>query len=180
MNSTPREVSTTPIARLFAAMVAPILIGIAGCGEQQAADQGDGSADSTVEWYVPSEDEFREIYARDVNNQARQDWDDYWGWVKKFYEGNLFFDGWTKQSAKLIEAVSDATAQNKLRARLNELGRSIVAEWAKDNSLRKIDTNDLRAFAKRLFDAKKKDDGLGAAIHAEIEAVRQAIHKHLS
>ena len=114
-----------------------------------------------------------------MTNQARQDWDDYWDWVKKFYEGNLFFDGWTKQSAKLLDTVTDAAAQNKLRARLNELGRAIVAEWAKDNSLRKIDTKDLRAFAKRLFDAKKKDDGWGTAIHAEIEAVHEAIHKQL-
>jgi len=51
------------------------------------------------EHYAPKPADFRTIYERDIANKARQEWDEYFSWIKTFYSGNLFESGWTKRAA---------------------------------------------------------------------------------
>lgn len=130
--------------------------------------------------YQPREEDFRPSYDRDKANAERQSWKEYWDWIESFYRGNAFDAGWTKRSQALFENLGTEEARGEIRAGPNTLGRTISAEWAKDNGVRKIDTNELRSFAKRLQDAKKKDDGTGQTLQAEIEAVRADVARELT
>ncbi|HUR68879.1 MAG TPA: hypothetical protein VM370_06500 [Candidatus Thermoplasmatota archaeon] len=107
---------------------------------------------------------FKQAYERDATNKAKQSWSDYWGWVKTFYAGKSFppVPGW---SAREKDLVAKAPAQ---REAIERTGRALAAEWAKDNSVRKVATSDLQAWGKRFSDAAKTSDGLAAAL-AEVE-----------
>jgi hypothetical protein len=45
--------------------------------------------------------DFREVWSSDPCNVRRQSWDDYWGWVQKFYFGNGHWKGWFAYGADI-------------------------------------------------------------------------------
>lgn len=59
-------------------------------------------------------------------------------------------------------AIGDLTGQERMAlcSRLFALGRAIGHEWARDNSVRRIDTRDLRNWTRMLTDA----DDIGKAV----------------
>ncbi len=136
--------------------------------DTEAQREVEGDAD----WYAPKPEDFRAHYDRDVANRSKQAWEQYWGWVKSFYEGNYFAKGWSARARWLVEGARPAVEPRRLRAKLNALGRDICVEWAKDYDLRKIGSADLLTWGKMLEKAKADDDGTGAAIHRTIEAIR--------
>jgi hypothetical protein len=153
-----------------------------GCtgSAESAGGSDDGRADVSNEaWYAPREDDFRQEYERDAANRDRQSWSGYWSYIRAFYEGNIVFSGWTKQVQAVIELVQSGKVRSELRAALNDLGKRIAAEWAKDNSIRAIDTAALRAFGARLVHARDAEDGSGTVARAEIEAVRAEVNSRL-
>jgi hypothetical protein len=123
-------------------------------------------------WYEPMAGDFRPHYDRDLANGTRQTWQQYWGWVQSFYEGNLIAKGWSHRTEWLLEGVRSDAERTPLRARLNALGRAICAEWAKDYALRRISSADLLAWGKMMEKAKNGDDGSGAEIHRALDAIR--------
>lgn len=132
------------------------------------------------DWYAPIESDFRAAYQQDKTNEAKQAWSEYWGWVKDFYNGNFLSEGWTSKSTSLLKDMKEPAARNEMRGMLNDLGRRICADWAKDNDVRKISTQDLRAFGKRLLDARMMDDGSGKAIRAEIHVLDAEVKARLT
>ncbi len=153
-----------------------------GCSNnsEPAGNSADHDARAGNEpWYAPQENDFREVYERDPANRDRQSWSGYWGYIRSFYEGNFVFTGWTKQVKAVIELVQSEEVRSELRAALNDLGKRIAAEWAKDNSVRTIDTAALREFGERLTRARKSEDGTGVIARAEIEAVRADVDARL-
>jgi hypothetical protein len=133
------------------------------------------SASATKELYTPNPADFRKIYDRDLANKSRQKWEEYFSWVKTFYSGNILESGWTKRALAMLEGLRSEQVQDELRASLNELSKLLAGEWSKDNSVRKVDNSDLRSVGSRFLDAKEKDDGTGAQIRKEIEAIRAEI-----
>jgi hypothetical protein len=133
------------------------------------------SASATKELYTPNPADFRKIYDRDLANKSRQKWEEYFSWVKTFYSGNILESGWTKRALAMLEGLRSEQVQDELRASLNELSKLLAGEWSKDNSVRKVDNSDLRSVGSRFLDAKEKDDGTGAKIRKEIEAIRAEI-----
>jgi hypothetical protein len=123
-------------------------------------------------WYSPASEHFRPSYDRDTINRAEQKWEQYWSWVKVFYEGNLITNGWTERSKGLVADVRPASAQKKLRSMLNAVGKEIAGEWAKDYKSRKVSSADLLAWGKTLEKAKARDDGSGVELRRAIEAIR--------
>jgi len=107
---------------------------------------------------------FKARYEADAANKAKQSWRDYWGWVQTFYEGKRFppVAGWADREKELV---GKAPAQ---RAAIERVGRALAAEWAKDNSVRKVSTADLQSWGKRFSDAARTPEGLAAAL-AEVE-----------
>ena len=144
--------------------------------EPPPKDKANGSA---KEWYSPSEEDFRPEYDRDAANQAKESWDEYWSWVKTFYQGKLFSPGWTSQGTATLSGVRSEKTRDELRFALNELGRRVAAEWSKDNGVRKIDTTALRAFGARISKATRRDDGSGQSIRKELQKIRAEVDAKL-
>jgi hypothetical protein len=129
--------------------------------------------------YTPSPDDFRPIYEKDKANKSRQDWDEYYSWVKTFYTGNILEAGWTKRAMSVLEALKSEEIRDQVRATLNELSRQIAAEWSKDNDVRKINNSDLTSLGSRLLRAKSKDDGSGGVIRRELDAILSEVESKL-
>lgn len=131
-------------------------------------------------WYSPIVDDFRACYDHDPSNATRQTWEQYWGWVRLFYDGNLFSQGWSQRARWLIEGVRSEVERNRLRTRLNLLGRQIGAEWAKDYDVRRVTSAHLLSWGKRLEQARERDIGDGAAFHHTIDDIDRERMRHLA
>ena len=82
-------------------------------------------------------------------------------------------EGWTKFGQVTSSAVKSAAARRAVIARINELGRVISRDWAKDSSVRKITTADLRRWNDLMTTARQSDDGSGQRIIEALSAVRK-------
>jgi hypothetical protein len=123
-------------------------------------------------WYAPLAEDFRPHYDHDVANRGKQTWEQYWGWVKSFYQGSFLAKGWSDRAAWLVEGVRSERERKRLQTKINSLGRDICAEWAKDYDLRKLGSADLLTWGKMLEKARARDDGNGAELHRTIETIR--------
>ncbi len=130
-------------------------------------------------WYVPVEADFRPEYNSDTANQQRQTWNDYFGWVRTFYEGSAFTSGWTAQGKNVISGVRSTVAQQDLVFKLNYLGKKVSREWSKDNGVRKIDTADLNRWGRALSVAKSKDTGSGDNIKIAMIDINAQVNRKL-
>jgi hypothetical protein len=122
---------------------------------------------------VPDDAELFAAYNGDRSNQKVQTWGQYRGWVQTFYKGNLMSEGWTKFGQVTVSAVKSAEARRAVIARINELGRVISRDWAKDSSVQKITTADLRRWNDLMTTARQSDDGSGQRIIEALSAVRK-------
>lgn len=75
-------------------------------------------------------------------------------WYHKFQNGLMFFSGWKKTSEEILDClpVEEQPATQHL---LETLGIRIGTEWSKDNSERRIDTDQLQSWGQRLREARK-------------------------
>lgn len=100
------------------------------------------SARVLTEWpdTVPAQDLFLQAYQLDIENQARQTDVEYLTWIVRFYEGwEMMGTGWNDMTPVVLSDLTDQQSEQVACMR-NELGVLIAAEWAKDNSVRIIDT----------------------------------------
>ncbi|MHB1557781.1 MAG: hypothetical protein ACYC61_09895 [Isosphaeraceae bacterium] len=131
-------------------------------------------------WYTPVVEHFRSSYDNDPANAARQTWDQYWGWVRSFYDGNLLSRGWSQRARWLVDGVRSELERERLRIRLNLLGRQIGAEWAKDYNVRKVTSAHLMSWGKRLEQAREHDTGDGDAFHRVIDDIDRERQRHMA
>ena len=117
---------------------------------------------------------FRERYEQDAANRQRQSFEEYSDWVKTFYEGKRFppVPGWRKREEDLLR---HHHANHELRHALHETGRLLASEWAKDNGVRRVSTNDLQAWGKR-FESAAKDP---VALRAALDEVQAEVKKRM-
>jgi hypothetical protein len=121
---------------------------------------------------VPDDAELLAAYKGDCTNQKVQSWGQYRGWVQTFYRGNLMSEGWTKFGQVTANAVRSPAAQQAVIIQINELGRIISREWAKDSNVRTITTADLRRWNDVIATARQSDNGSGQRIMEALKAVR--------
>ncbi len=71
------------------------------------------------------------------------------GWYSKFQEGGIFFDGWQEISKDVVAKVPE---ENKIKAKVTmlALGIKIGCEWSKENDVRKISTEMLQEWGRKL------------------------------
>ena len=89
---------------------------------------------------LPEQHHFLSYYREDADNQLVQTDVQYLTWVLRFYEGwELMPTGWQNIEENML---FDLTEQEHVlvRGQMAELGALISAEWAKDNSVRLIDS----------------------------------------
>jgi hypothetical protein len=133
---------------------------------------GEPIPDGGETWYTPIPKDFRRAYDPDAANRTKQTWDEYWNWVKVFYEGKLLFQGWTSRAKWLLDGVKSRPEQQRLRAKLNAMGTNIAKEWAKDSNIGKVKTADLRIWGKVMEKARADDDGRGTEIDRALDSIR--------
>jgi hypothetical protein len=122
---------------------------------------------------VPDDTELRSAYESDRSNQKLQSWGQYRDWVQTFYRGNLMSPGWSKFAQVTASAVKSPEARQAVIIQINELGRIIGREWAKDSSVRKISTGDLRGWNDLIATARQRDNGGGQRIIDALKTVRR-------
>lgn len=118
---------------------------------------------------------FTNLYTKDSLNKKIQTLDTYLDWVDSFYEGSFLFDGWTERTASLLKKVAGGENKAALRKELNSLGKIIGGEWARDNSIRKIDTDDIKIWGKKLIAARDVDNGDGSKILEMLSQIKLEI-----
>ena len=97
-------------------------------------------------------------------------------WYRKFYEGTFLIQGWESRMKELLEAIPDGD-QGGMNEVLANLGEKIGREWAKENSVRRIDNSMLQQWGEDLRSAKKQ----GAQILVEeIRRVEAEVDRVLS
>jgi hypothetical protein len=94
-----------------------------------------------VEWLpdLPDRAFFEAAYSEDSVNQTLQTREEYLGWIKSFYTGTLLYPtGWFDVQERVLSTSSPENV-DAFGPRIEEMGRLIAAEWAKENSARAID-----------------------------------------
>ncbi|ELR66559.1 hypothetical protein C942_04257 [Photobacterium marinum] len=108
---------------------------------------------------------------QNIQTQSEQE---YQKWLRAFYKGSFFVKGWDSIKRELHSKVGSQC--DEIGQLLDELGDLIGREWAKDNHIRKIDTDDLKQWGDHLRHAGKKSaDDVTAAIHTIKEQAFQRL-----
>ncbi len=98
---------------------------------------------------------------------------EYRKWLKTFYEGSFLVKGWTARKKELLASME---GQGEAEIILDELGKLIGDEWAKDNRIRKIDTDDVKRWGEQLQETKGKPD---KKIITELKKIKKEVTKTL-
>lgn len=92
-------------------------------------------------------------------------------WFRKFHEGTFYAEGWQKITADILAKIPEDEREEQLQ-QLKELGYRIGCEWSRDNDVRKIDTEMLRTWGKKLKKAKPQELGeVIASIRQEVDRI---------
>ena len=87
-------------------------------------------------------------------------------WYYRFQEGIPCFDGWKKITQAVVEKFPEPERETRMAA-MQTLGLKIGHEWSRDNRVRKVNTDMLRAWGRELRKA-------GAENHVQLA---QALYK---
>lgn len=98
---------------------------------------------------------------------------EYRKWLKTFYDGSFLVKGWTARKEELLASMEGQDEAEKI---LDDLGKLIGEEWAKDNRIRKIDTDDVKTWGEQLQAAKERPD---KKIIAELKKIKKDVIKTL-
>jgi hypothetical protein len=101
---------------------------------------------------IPSRDVFRAEWQRSTGNQMVQSEEEYLLWVERFYTGYTAVPGWLNMTAQVLQRLPEGE-RDQIKARLLELGGRIGAEWAKDNSIRRLSTRSAGVWRDALLEA---------------------------
>lgn len=92
-------------------------------------------------------------------------------WYCRFQEGVPFFDGWEKITQAVVEKFPEHERKQRLEA-MHKLGLKIGYEWSRDNRVRKVNTDMLRAWGRDLRKA-------GAESHVQLAEVLYKIDNEM-
>jgi hypothetical protein len=96
-----------------------------------------------------------------INSLSKEDLQ----WYQKFNEGIFFFDGWKEITETVLEKYTPEEKEDIILF-MQHLGIRIGAEWSRDNDVRKINTDMLRAWGKKIRGAAKAEKAkLTIALH---------------
>lgn len=114
----------------------------------QPGDWPDGSPPATY---------FQATWERDESNQALEPLDNYLLWVSRFYRGFSGVPGWLSITEQVLARVP-ATENERIAARLYDLGARIGGEWAKHNEVRRLNTRSAAVWRDALLEALARDE----------------------
>jgi hypothetical protein len=123
---------------------------------------------------LPPRDYFVTYYEGDPAHAQEVSLDNYLLWVARYYQGWVLYDrGWLDTTEEVLASVADVAERETVRLQLEEVGRLVSAEWAKNNKYRLIDTRMLLVWGNALQDsmASGTQTALLDAALADIKAV---------
>ncbi len=100
---------------------------------------------------------FFTAWEADAPNSNLQTRTQYMEWVVRFYNGAANLPGWSQMTEQVLARLP-AEKQGSVAAQLSTLGKRIGAEWAKDNSVRLIDTRIGAVWRDALLEALSEND----------------------
>lgn len=100
---------------------------------------------------------FRAEWRGNADVQRVQPEEDYLLWVTRFYTGNGPVPGWLDMTEQVLERLPPERHAD-IEARLFDLGGRIGREWAKDNSVRRLNTRSAGVWRDALLEALARDD----------------------
>ena len=151
-------------------------IELSDVGVRRSDGSGDGQSVDSEALFSSWEPRFRTAWQSDACVQGRQEWGDYYNWVRTFYYQPG--EGWFGVSETITAKVTKASVRSKIASELNTLGIRVAAEWSKDNSCRRIDTFGpigIQRLAAQLQAGAAADAGDGASILSSIRSVRAEV-----
>jgi hypothetical protein len=104
--------------------------------------------------------------------RALQSEDEYLEWVLRFYEGYTGVPGWLDMTEQVLGRLP-VQDRERIGARLSELGARIGREWAKDNTVRRLDTRSAAAWRDALLEALSRNelDGYLDRLTVDVDAL---------
>ena len=91
-------------------------------------------------------------------------------WYKQFYNGTFLVKGWKHRVKEVTDLMPDEKRAD-VKKRLEALGEKMGREWARDNSVRRIDTATLQKWGESLQKVTK--NGFTAIDNKIIEIDRE-------
>ena len=95
-------------------------------------------------------------------------------WYHRFQEGIPFFDGWKKITQAVVEKFPEHERE-KILAAMQTLGLKIGYEWSRDNRVRKVNTDMLRAWGRDLRKAGTENYVQLAKVLSKIDSEMNAL-----
>jgi len=96
-------------------------------------------------------------------------------WFRKFYDGTFLVQGWKSRMKQILEGLPPGDRE-EMRGLLTALGEKIGREWARENKIRRIDTEMLQQWGQELMSAKRKGPRqLARQIHELAQEVKQLL-----
>ncbi len=106
---------------------------------------------------IPPRSFFIAEWRESANNRPLQSRDEYLLWVARFYTGYGAVPGWLTMTSGVIQRLPSAE-HDAIESRLYELGGRIGAEWAKDNSVRRLSTRSAGVWRDALLEAFRRNE----------------------
>ena len=97
-------------------------------------------------------------------------------WYKKFYEGTFLVQGWKSRIKEILKGLSTED-KKEMGELLENLGKKIGMEWARDNDVRKINTSQLQQWGKDLQKAGKTGP---AALAKQIRQLDEEVDRRVA
>lgn len=124
-------------------------LGLVACAARPPAESWPGE--------LPPRSYFQQQWRTDEANRELQSQADYLLWVERFYAGFNLVPGWLGMMEQVRGRVTEPEWRS-IEPRLQELGRRIGSEWAKDNVRRRIDTRIASVWRDALVEALSQRD----------------------
>jgi hypothetical protein len=97
-------------------------------------------------------------------------------WYRKFHEGTFLVQGWKSRMKEILKGLSPSD-MGDMKNLLENLGKKIGMEWARENEVRKIDTPQLQQWGTELRKAKQKGP---EALARQIRQLNDEVDKRLA
>ncbi|MBF0201643.1 MAG: hypothetical protein HQK66_10090 [Desulfamplus sp.] len=97
-------------------------------------------------------------------------------WYKKFQEGTFVIKGWKARTNEILKKIPYDERED-LKGKLELLGDKIGREWARDNSVRRIDNTMLQTWGNDLLAVT---EGGGSALMEKIDSVESEVDRLLA
>lgn len=118
---------------------------LAGCVENQLNDNRWSNEQNEDEYFV-------KCYWRDPINAERQSIDQYLLWIDRFYLGwEIYPHGWNQVTADLLAKIQEPDQVKQVADKMAYLGKTISAEWAKNNATRRINSQHISIWGNALL-----------------------------